>query len=83
MKVDAQLILSFALLSMVIWQQLYIFLSENRHNQERKDLLNRLMAKDTREYVNISGGSTDKKVINPVARNIKEDLRKQGILRQE
>jgi hypothetical protein len=70
------------LAGIVIVQQGYIFLSERRHERVQKDLLNRLMVKDTNEYVQVTAGKKqDQGIRNPIQRNIQEDLKKQGIIK--
>lgn len=49
-----------------------ILLRERQFAKERKDLLNRLMAKDLAEYKNITNPSIPKPIENPILRKMKE-----------
>mgnify|MGYP000964662932 CR=1 FL=1 len=52
-----------------------LIIQEIRHDRERKDLLNRIMARDYAEYQAMSGGRPPPKSTNFIKKKVNEDVR--------
>lgn len=75
-------VIVITLCALVMFQQVYIYLINNQHKEERKDLLNRLMAKNSLDYIDLknvdNGKLSDKKSMNPLRDKFAGD----GLLRE-
>ncbi|MBO8161333.1 MAG: hypothetical protein H0Z24_06815 [Thermosipho sp. (in: Bacteria)] len=69
----------YILAGIIAFQFIYIIYKDYTYSKEKKDLLNRLMAKDLTEYIKVENPTVEKPT-NPLKKRLEREFAKQGFI---